>query len=722
MLEKSPALDLPLPSASARSGNRPITPKELSWLSFNERVLQEAANPEVPLIQRLRYLGIFSNNLDEFFRVRVADVSRLADFTREPHRKKYYQTLLREIQSETLRIQHKFDRCYRGVLRALARKHIYLINERQLTREQGQFVADFFTNRVLPELDPVLLDVRRSIPPLADGSLYLAVRIRSGEAVRYGLVEVPTDRVERFIEIPQREGCEGRVFIVLENVIRHCIGQMFRGVISIDRIDAHAFKLTLDAELELGEEINQSLINRVAASLRKRERNAKPERFVYDRDMPEDLLSFLIRKLKLGKYDSIMPGGRYHNAKDFMDFPRLGPARLEYRAMPPLPVPELSGEGENILERIRNRDILLYYPYHSFDSTLDLLKTAAVDPAVLSIHISLYRVARHSRVVDALLNARRNHKVVTAVVELQARFDEAANINWARQLEEGGVNVIFGVPGLKVHSKLILIRRKEKGTVRLYSHIGTGNFNEKTAALYTDLSLLTYDQAIGRDTQKVFDLISSHGNRRHYERLLVSPHTTRSGLQELISAETRAAHAGHPAAITLKCNNLVDSRIIELLYRASGAGVRIRIICRGMCSLVPGVPGASENIEVISIVDRLLEHARVYIFHNRGDPLYYISSADLMTRNLDYRVEVTAPIRDPALKQRIQDIVDIQWCDNRKARQVDRGLRNRIHDSGIAGSLRSQEAIHKYLRRGKVPPTVERQRRRWSSTLANCKQ
>lgn len=694
-----------------------LIPKELSWLSFNERVLQEAANKDVPGIQRLRYLGIFSNNLDEFFRVRVADVSRLAAFSSTPEGKEGYKQLLHEIQVKTRRIQARFDKIYIDVLAALRKRKIYLVDEAQLDQRQSEYVEYLFNSTVLPELDPILFDANRPFPRLLDGCLYLAIKITTGDQLRYGLVEVPTDRIPRFLQIPQRKGSKGKVFIVLENVIRHCIRRMFRGVIEIGSIQAYAFKLTLDAELELGEGINQSLINRVALSLKKRQNNANLERFVYDSSMPKDLLKLLTKKLGLGKYDSIMPGGRYHNTKDFMDFPSVGPASLEYKPLPPLPLPELQGGDVNILDSVRQRDVLLYYPYHSFDLTIELLKTAAIDPAVKSIQISLYRAARHSRVVDALLSARRNDKEVTVVVELQARFDEAANIDWATQLTEGGVHVIFGVPGLKVHSKLVLISRQEKSGQRYYSHIGTGNFNERTSGVYTDFSLLTYDQTIGKDVAMVFDFISYNYRKHNYRQLWVSPHSTRLGVESSIKREIANARAGLPAAITIKCNNLVDASVIALLYEASQSGARIRIICRGMCSLVPGIPGLSDNIEAISIVDRFLEHPRVFVFHNNGSPNYYISSADLMTRNLDFRVEASVPIRDPALQRRIQDILDIQWCDNSKARRIEAHMLNEIHDSGIKSKIRSQLAIYAYLQKGKLPKAVERARKRWHKEL-----
>ena len=695
----------------------PLISKELSWLAFNERVLQEASNPSVPVVQRLRYLGIFSNNLDEFFRVRVADVSRLAAFSAKTDEKEYYNNLLQAIQSSAIALQTKFEKIYLSVLAALRKKKIYIINEKQLDSKQAAFVEHIFDQQVLPELDPILLDPSRPFPRLVDGLIYLAIKIDSNQVVRYGIVEVPTDRISRFIQIPQRKGRPGKVFIVLENVMRHSLLKMFRGVIPIDNVQAYTFKLTLDAELELGDGINQSLINKISASLKKRQNVDNLERFVYDSEMPEDLLNFLTRQLKLDKYDSVMPGSRYHNAKDFMDFPVLGPAHLELKPLPPLPVPDVDEPCENIFQRIRQRDKLLYFPYHSFDTTIEFLKAAAIDPTVKSIQICLYRVARHSRVVDALLSAKNNDKEVTAVVELQARFDEAANINWATQLTDGGVNVIFGVPGLKVHSKLILVTRQEGSSLKYYTNIATGNFNEKTAAVYTDFSYYTYDQTIGKDVSMVFDFISFNYRQHNYRQLLVSPHSNRAGIETLINREITNAENGKEAGITLKCNNLVDKDIIKLLYQASNAGVRIRIICRGMCSLIPNMPGYSENIEAISIVDRFLEHPRIMIFHNGGQPAYFISSADFMTRNLDFRVEVTVPVVDPLLRQRLQDIIDIQWCDNVKAREIDQLLSNKFRNPAKKAKVRSQELIYNYLQKLQLPKVVVKARRRWEQDL-----
>lgn len=686
--------------------------KELSWISFNERVLQEAENPDVPEVQRLRYLGIFSNNLDEFFRVRVADVSRLAAFSASKEEKEHYNELLETIQQRIITLRERFDEAYFGVLSALQKRKIYIVNESQIDEHQSKTVENIFTTQVLPELDPILIESTKRFPEIRDGISYLAIKIVSNsDNIRYALLDVPTDKISRFIQIPSPKGKRGKVFIMLENIIRFGLLRVFRGLIDIKHLEAYTIKLTRDAELELSPRIDQTLIVKMVKSLANR-RKGDPERFVYDRDMPDDLLLTLRQGLKLSKYDSLMPGGRYHNSKDFISFPKVGPAYLEFKTLSPIPLLEFSHTNENIFNSLREKDLLLHYPYHSFDTVLDLLKTAAIDPAVKSIKICLYRVAKNSRIIDTLLSAKKNNKIVKAVVELQARFDEEANIDWARQLTEGGVDVVFGVVGLKIHSKLIVIERQEGSKTRLYSHIGTGNLNEKTAGIYTDFSLLTYNQDLGADVDKVFDFIACSYKRQRYQHLLVSPHTNRFGLTKLIRKEISNAIAGLPAEIIIKCNNLVDDQIIDYLYKASSAGVRIKVICRGMMSLVPGIKGVSENIEAISIIDRYLEHPRVYIFHNAGNPQYFISSADLMTRNLDCRVEVTAPIFDPSLKQQIQGIIDLQWCDNVKSRVLDKKQSNKYRKLKINGKIRSQEAIYNYLKDGILPLSVRQKRKK----------
>lgn len=675
--------------------------KELSWLSFNERVLQEAADPDVPVIQRIRYLGIFSNNLDEFFRVRVADVRRLAAFS-TPSKQEEYKILLEEIRQTVLKLQRRFDATYRENLKELARRKIYVINEKQLDEAQTAYVKDVFHNRIQQELVPIILDDANPMPELNDASIYLAIRLNFENQTRFALLEVPTTRVDRFIRIPGRKGKSGKVLITVENIIRVCLNEVFRGVFPLDSADAYTIKLTRDAELELGEEVTQTFVEKMAQSL-KRRKKGDPVRFVYDSEMPNDLQDYLVRRLGLGRLDSMIPGGRYHNSKDFMKFPNLGPAYLDMKSLPKIPSAEINA-SPNILSCMREQDILLFYPYHSFDYLTDFLKTAAIDPAVKDIKISLYRVASNSHVVDALLNAVANHKEVTVVVELQARFDEEANIELSERLTDGGVNVILGVPGLKVHSKLISVTRQENNVQRYYTHLGTGNFNEKTASVYTDFSLFTYDQAIGDEVAKVFDFIAFTYKRHEFKHLAVSPLNSRDRLVGLINNEIDFAKKGETCGLTLKCNNLVDREIVDKLYEASQAGVPVRLIVRGMCSLVPGLPGVSDNIEAISIVDGFLEHPRVYIARNGGNPLYYISSADLMTRNIDFRVEVTCPIYDKKLQKMIQTIIDIQWADNDKARIIDASQSN-IHRERKPGTarIRSQHVIHDYLSTGKKP-------------------
>ncbi len=690
-------------------------PRELSWLSFNERVLEEAQSEDVPVIQRLRYLGIFSNNLDEFYRVRVAEVRRLTLLTKSQERKAA-EELLNDIQDRVVELQIEFSRTQELVLEELSRRKIYLINEQQLDEKQGEFVRDYFREAVLPELEPILLNKKKPIPTLNDESIYLAVDIRAGEDNYYALVEVPTDRLSRFVQIPWKKGRKGKVFIVLDNIMRYCMPEVFRGVIDIDSADAYTIKFSRDAELDIDTGFAESLIEKMESSLKQR-RKAEAVRFVYDTEMPDHLITFLADYFNLGKYDSLIGGGRYHNSKDFIGFPNVGPRYLEYKPLPEISIPRLDTSEGSFFKKIRDKDILLYFPYHPFDYVTDFLKTAALDPAVTDIKINLYRVAEDSRICDALINAVYNGKRVLAVVELQARFDEEANIEWAQRLADNGVEVLFGVPGLKVHSKLILVERTQDKEVRYYSHIGTGNFNEETAKRYTDFSLLTYDQSIGQDVANVFDFLKRNYRRPDYNDLLVSPHTTRSGVYKLIDKEIRNARDGYPASMVLKCNNLVDRELAMRLYDASDAGVEIKLIIRGMCSLRPGVKGLSENIDAISVIDRYLEHPRVYMFYNRGEPKYLIGSADLMTRNLDYRVEVLTPVKDPDAQKTLQDILDQQWNDNVKARSLNAGHINDRVERKKRVRIRSQETIHGYLATGKLPryaktPTPKKVKRR----------
>ncbi len=676
-------------------------PRELSWLNFNARVLQEAQDPGVPLIQRVRYLGIFSNNLDEFFRVRVAEVRRWISLSSGQQRQQA-KKLLAAIQFQVITLQEEFDATYSKILRELYTKGIFLINERQLEPHQLTFVESFFHDKVLPELEPILLRDDQPIPLLADESLYLAVDLETSQGTQYALLEVPTAALGRFIEVPKRGEKPSRVFIALDNIIRACLPQVFRGVFEINASSAYCFKFSRDAELELDASINESLIEKMASGLKQRKR-ADAVRFVYDEKMPLQLLDYLRKRFGFGKYDSLIAGGRYHNSKDFINFPNAGPKYLEFKPLRQIKIERLEDDA-SLFANIREKDVFLYYPYHPFEYIVDVLKTAALDPDVLAIRICLYRVAKNSQIVDALINAKNNGKTVQVVVELAARFDEQANITWAQRLTDAGIEVIFGIPGLKVHSKIFLIERQENKEIKSYSHVGTGNFNEKTAQLYTDFSLLTFDQEIGRDVAQVFEFLKYNYRRPEYKKLLVSPHSSRPGLLSMIEREIKHARDGYRGFIFLKCNNLVDQELTHKLYEASQAGVEIRLIVRGMCQIKPGVKGLSENINAISIVDRYLEHPRAYVFHNRGKPKYYIGSADLMTRNIDFRVEVLCPVLDADSQKIIQDVLDQQWYDNVKARILDADQRNRLRkQEKRAPTIRSQETIHRYLATGKLP-------------------
>ncbi len=709
----------PIDGRLADLDERLFMPRELSWLSFNARVLQEAADENVPIIQRLRYLGIFSSNLDEFFRVRVAEIRRLIVVSSGGKRQRA-KDLLETIQQQVSHLQREFDTIQTRVMAALEKRHIYIVDESALNKNQLSFVEEYFAAQVLPALEPILLTDELAIPALADESLYLAVDLKTAEGDQYAVMEVPSDVLGRFVAIPKGKDPQGKVYILLDDVIRACLPRAFRGVFDIQSADAYCFKFSRDAELEIEASINESLIEKMASSLRQR-RKADAVRFVYDATMPEPLLEHLRKRLGFGRYDSLIPGGRYHNSKDYIGFPNAGPKYLEFKPQTPIRIPELDAV-DNIFTALREKDYLLYYPYHPFDYVVDVLKTAAIDPSVTAIKICLYRVASNSQIVDALINAQYNGKRVRVVVELAARFDEQANIAWSERLTEAGIEVIFGIPGLKVHSKLFLIDRMEQGKLVRYSHIGTGNFNEKTARLYTDFTLLTSDPVICEDVNQVFDFLKYNYRRPDYKQLLVSPHTSRTGIMELIDGEIKNAREGFRAQLFFKCNNLVDKQLTLKLYEASQAGVEIRLVIRGMCSLLPGVSGISENIQAISIVDRYLEHPRVYVAHNRGVPKYFIGSADLMTRNIDSRVEVICPVTDEAAQTLLQDVLDQQWNDNSKARVIDSKQGNEmVVSSGRATLVRSQETIHRYLQTGKSPrmpkssmrtPSVRRRRGR----------
>ena len=673
--------------------------KELSWLSFNERVLQEAMDKTVPLIERVRFLGIFSSNQDEFFKVRVSDVKRRILINEVHGGDDEAKVLLRAIQQKVMALGEAFDNTYKELLIALARHNIFLVNENQLSESIQQWLRVFFREKVLRHIIPILLN--KEVNPvkfLKDEHTYLAIEMKkNGQVIQYALVEVPTDDLPRFFQLPPEGTRRKKQIIILDNVIRFCLDEIFKGFFDYDEIAAYAVKLTRDAEYDLSDQLDLSLVDKMSDGLKQR-LTAMPVRFVYEREMPAAMISFLKLKLQISSYDAIMPGGRYHNFKDFIGFPNVGRDYLENPKLPALDCRDFDG-FVNAFDAIAKQDILLYYPYHKFHHFTELVRQAAFDPAVSAIRINIYRVAKKSRIIHSLIDAANNGKKVTVVVELRARFDEAANIDWANILTDAGVKVVFGVPSLKIHSKLCLITRHENGEAVRYAHIGTGNFNEKTAKIYTDFSLLTRHPDITAEVEGVFEYIEYPYKRYKFNHLLVSPINSRRQLYRLIDNELANAKAGQPSGITLKINNLVDRDLINRLYAAGQAGVPIQMIIRGMCALRPGVPGLSDNIRVISIIDRFLEHPRVMVFHNKGNPQLYISSADWMSRNIDGRIEVGTPIYDERLKQRILDILELQLSDTCKARVIDADQKNEYVKRGNRRKVRSQVAIYDYLKR-----------------------
>lgn len=681
----------------------PLINRDLSWLSFNARVLQEAEDPSVPLIERIRFLGIFSNNRDEFFRVRVATIRRMVKW---PHKGKqmfgeFPNVLLENIQKIVIRQQKKFEKIYESILGELKKENIFLVNEKQLSKSHQQFVRSYFHDQVYPFLVPIMLESAPKFPYLKDKSTYLIIKIIQNikeKKGKYALIELPTDVVSRFLVLPAAD--QQRMIILLDDVIRFCFDDIF-SVFTYEKIEAYTVKITRDAELDIDGDISKSLMEKVSKSVKMRKKGA-PVRLAYDEKIPADLLNFMLKKINMDKSDYLIPGGRYHNFRDFMNFPDLGKKNLRYNIPHPADHPDLIGQ-RSVFKVIRQKDVLLAYPYHSFHHIIDLLREASIDPKVESIKITLYRAAINSGIVNALINAVKNGKQVTAVVELQARFDEEANIAFANKLQEEGAQVIFGVPGLKVHSKLFLIARKEEGKTVHYAHLGTGNFNEQTAKLYCDHSLLTSDKKITEEVVKLFSFYRDNFKTGMYKRLLVSPFNMRKKFIQMISDEIKNAEAGKPAYMYIKMNSLVDAEMIKKLYQASEAGVKIKMIIRGICSLVTELKGYSDNIEVISIVDKFLEHSRIFIFANNGDERYFISSADWMYRNLDHRSEVALPIYDKDLQKQLMTYIQIQLNDNNKARIIDKEQKNEYRKRSSAASVRSQDDISRWLN-GKWKP------------------
>ena len=674
----------------------PIINRDQSWLSFNERVLQEAEDTSVPLIERLRFLGIFSNNLDEFYRIRVAANNRLveAKIKSLEYEDDSPKEILTRINKISIKLQKRFEKIYKSLINELESEQIFVVNENTLPPEHVDFVNEYFDQIVRPTLVPIMLNNKTPFPKFNGKSIYFAVKLTvSDKIAAYALMEIPSRILPRFITLPDIDN--KKYIILLDDIIRFKLEAVF-AIFNFTKIEAYTVKVTLDAELDIDQDISQSIIDKISKSLKTR-KSALPVRFVYDSEMPKDLLNFIIAKNKSTKSDSTIPGGRYHNFKDFIDFPNVGRVELKAEKLKPLKHPDLINKT-SILAEMDKKDILINYPYQTFTHLIDLLREAAIDPKVTSIKINLYRVAKNSKVVNALINAAKNGKNVTVVIELFARFDEEANIQWSNKMIDEGIKVVFGYPGLKVHSKLILITRKDKNKITRYAHIGTGNFHEINASIYSDTSLLTKDKRITNEVYKVFQLFRNNIDRPSFRHLTVSPFNSRRKIYALINTEVKNAKLGKSAYMIVKLNNLVDPLIIKKLYHASNAGVKIQLIIRGICSLVPGVKNFSENIEVISIIDTFLEHSRLMVFCNGGKELYYLTSADWMTRNIDRRIEVGCPIYDKKLQKVIKDMLTVQLADNTKARFINKSQNNSYKLPTAKIKIRSQLKLYNYFK------------------------
>lgn len=676
----------------------PVINREVSWLSFNERVLQEAEDPGVPLFERLKFLAIFSSNLDEFFRVRVASHKSLLALSAKRRRKLDFDVaeLLDQVHERSLDLQERFGHTFREeVLPALAERGLGLIGDGDLTAEQSTFMGEYFERELRPHVEPMFLADPGVF--LRDHTAYLVVELRGGHRPdfapsrpRIGLVEVPSPPLPRFITLPR--GGDGRCVIFLDDVIRRSLHKIFPDA---DVSDAFAVKVSRDADLYLDDEFAGTLKDSIRRALGRRDTGA-PIRFLYDLHMPTGLLTRLQRTLGLNAED-LMEGGRYHNLHDLMTYPLPeGPADRD-EPLPPLAHPRLT-EAKSILAAAAERDHLLHFPYQSYDPVLRFLDEAALDPAVEEIWISLYRVGSDSAVAKSLIRAVEAGRKVTAFVEVQARFDEDRNLRWAERMERAGVRTIYPAPGIKVHAKLALVRRREPEGAKLYAYLATGNFNEKTATLYSDHGLLTTDRRLSEEVLRVFEGLNGAADEAEpFRHLLVAPHHLRTGIYSLIDAEIEAAGRGDPSGITAKMNSLEDPGVIRRLCQASQAGVPVSLIIRGICCLVPGSPGATDRVEARSIVDRFLEHSRIWHFCANGEDKLYLASADWMRRNLERRVEVAFPLYDEAVRNEVFEVLRLQAADSAKARTLDAAHENERIAKGDGAPIRCQIETYRFL-------------------------
>jgi len=671
--------------------------RDISWMYFNKRILDEAANANNPLLERIKFLGIYSSNLDEFFRVRVATLRRMIDIEDSVKNvKSDSKQILKKVLKLNQEYAHELEIIFSGLVEELKTNDICLVNEKQLSEQQKQFIDAFYQDELMNSLFPILVSQMDEEPVLNDKSTYLAIEIFDSKAddkpkkkKEYALIHIPTSQLSRFLVLPSDDSKQYVIF--MDDVIRHCLPKIFVSL-NYTSYEAYTMKFTRDAELDFDNSAYEGILEKVSKGVKNRKLGA-PVRFVYDREMPNALLKYCEKLLKIDKEAARIASGRYHNFKDLLNFPKLKRTDLRDAAQPPLDIPQFD-EAVNLLDLVRQKDRYLHYPYHSFDYFIRLLREAAINPDVKAIKVTIYRLAKNSKVIQALICAAMNGKKVTANVELFARFDESSNINWAQKMKDAGINVVLGVEGLKVHSKLVLISMKRNSVVC----IGTGNFHEGTATLYTDYCLMTANKDIVNEVNTVFDFIEHPYMTPTFRHLIVSPNHTRKKIITLINKEIENAGKGLPAYLLFKVNHIVDQKIIEKLYEASNAGVDIKLLVRGNCSLITGVHGMSKNIEVYGIIDRYLEHSRILIFGNGGDEKYFIGSADLMERNLDRRIEVFTPVYDADVQKQLRLTIEYGLRDNVKARIVDGKGSNELHNTNEGVPFRSQEEIYKFYK------------------------
>jgi len=677
-------------------------PRDISWLSFNARVLQEANDKTVTLKDRIRFLGIFSNNLDEFFRVRVATLKRMVELIDKNKKSNIDivespQIILDEIQRVVLKQQSEFARIWSNINKELIKRKVIIVNDRKLNAVQKEFVKDYFDNVVRPYIIPLMIENLPELPYLRDKSLYLAIVMKNKQDAyqeKFALIEIPSRSIGRFVILPSAAGTKS--IILLEDIVKFNLPIIFSHF-KFNKFDAHVFKITKDAEIDLDQEMGINFVEKISKGIKNR-RKGKPVRFVYDKDMNAELLEFLIQKLHLSRKSSIIPGGHIHNFRHFMDFPDVLVEKEERSK--PFAHPAFRNKTQ-IAEVILKKDVMLHFPYHSYDPVIDMLREAAMDDDVVSIKITAYRLASNSKVINALINAARNGKAVTVFLELKARFDEEANLEWKTLMEEEGVNVLVGIPNMKVHAKICVIQKKVANKLIQYGFISTGNLNEKTARIYADHCLLTANKALLMEVNKVFTYLSNWqlGDKpiEKTKNLLLSPINMRNSIVQLIDNEIKFAKQGKPAKIIIKSNSISDQLLLDHLYAALKVGVEVHLIIRGILTLKKRTTKLTENLNAISLVDQYLEHARVMIFHNNGKEKVFISSADWMVRNLDHRIEVAAPILDEKIKKELIDIINIQLKDNQKARILDTALSNKYVPSDGKKKVKSQVETYNYL-------------------------